>query len=202
MKLSKRLFAIGLALLGVVVLLLSPYFEKVSRKSQTVTLLNSLHKMDQLEVLEAELVTYKTYASQSYLGLNQNAFVVFAQGRAQFGVSMSQVKLIEQEDAMHVYLPRVLLLRVYLVPGSLEYVGLQKGWFTSQTTFEDLKKEALKQLETDLAQKARKTDYTQRAQKNVESILTPILKQAGVKKPLAFHFEGSPTLRDLPAPSH
>jgi hypothetical protein len=142
----------------------------------TVSVLQRLQEIQRLEVLEAELVGHKVYRDAAYLGFNTNEFAILAKARALYGLDLQQLQIEGTPNGFKVVLPPVRVQELILNPDSVEFVGLKKGLFTGQDSFERLQREALSELQIELSQQAREPQFRVQAQRSARRILEALLR--------------------------
>lgn len=153
------------------------YYQNQSMTTRhTVSVLQRLQEIQRLEVLEAELVGHKVYRDAAYLGFNTNEFAILAKARALYGLDLQQLQIEGTPNGFKVVLPRVRVQELILNPDSVEFVGLKKGLFTGQDSFERLQREALSELQIELSQQAREPQFSVQAQRSARRILEALLR--------------------------
>lgn len=158
-------------------------------KTHSHTLMQHLQELRKFEVLQVGLMAHQSVSQSSYLKLNHNEFVIIAQARAVYGIDFSKnVDIKIEEDSIEVLLPSVEVFDVILNPNSFEYIGLSKGWFTSQSAFEELKHQKLIQLHNQMKRQARDHNYFRQSEKQAKQMVIAMLKTLGFKQ-IKVHFQ-------------
>jgi len=154
-----------------------------SEKAKTELLIQELKKINKLEVLESSLFAHKVYADDSFLGLNNNEFVIIAKGKAIYGVDLSkETKIDLQGKNIVVTLPKTEIFNVILNPEDIEVIAVKKGFFTSQNRFEQIKKENLVELQNEIKSKSNDREVIAKARENAENIITSFFKAMGYEQ--------------------
>ena len=146
-------------------------------KFDSQTIITKLEEIKRLDVLQAELFTYKSYEESSWMGIDINSFSVIETGRAVYGIDFDKnISLTIKGKTIYLKLPEVKLLDLVVNPDSIDFIGLNKGILTSQQYFEDLKKKVSIELFDQMKVKANSKENIEQAKKSAENILRSIFK--------------------------
>lgn len=154
-----------------------------NHQESTHTLVQRLQALQQLEVLQVHLISHKKVSEQSWLGLNHNEILIVGRGKTVYGLDLSQAKMEQRQAQWYLTLPPVTILHVMMNPNGIEFVGLQKGWFTNQRTFETFKQQALQDLYRDLQQQARSPELLKVAQQHAIEAVQRLWQVSGQPLP-------------------
>lgn len=148
--------------------------------SRQQVLLQRLQSLQRLEVLQAELLAYQSHQNAQFL--NHSAFLIVAKGRAVYGLDLNKAEIRRSGEAVEIAVPAPRLQELIMNPADVEFVGVQKGWLTSQQAFETLKREAVIDLQADLNLQARKVELLQQAERNAQQYLHNLLSSLGFEQ--------------------
>ena len=157
----KPLFLVVLLIIALI-LWSGGYFSimRQHEKTHSHTLVKHLQELRKFEVLQVGLMAHQSVSQSSYLKLNHNEFIIIAQSKAIYGIDFSKpIEMQVDEQTIEVVLPDIEIFDVVMNPNSFEYIGLSKGWFTSQSAFEELKHQKLIQLHNQMKRQARDANY-------------------------------------------
>lgn len=154
-----------------------------NHQESTHTLVQRLQSLQQLEVLQVHLISHKKVSELSWMGLNHNEVLIVGRGKAVYGMNLSQAKIEQRQEQWYLTLPPVQVLHVMMNPDGIEFVGLQKGWFTSQHTFEIFKQQALQDLYRDLQQQSRNPELLKEAQQQGIAAVKRVWQLSGQTMP-------------------
>jgi hypothetical protein len=171
-------------------------FALFNRAGKAVVI-DRIQALKRLEVLQAELFSYKIYENNALLPLNTNEFAVLETGKAIYGTDLAKDISIKTENRnIELILPDVEIFDLVVNPDSVNFIGLKKGLFTSQQDFEELKKQVSIELFSDLKLKSNNQELISQARKNTKAFLIPILKDIGFAEVNIRFRKGNSTLTD------
>ncbi len=180
---SKKFNLIAGFLIGIILIIFFGFLTRnflPNISDNSLIIINRLKDLKRIEVLQADLFSYKTFENSSFLYLNVNQFIVIETGQAIYGLDLSKdFKVIKSGKNIEIMLPNIELLNLSVNPDSIDFIGLKKGMFTSQDHFEALKKEVSVELYSQLKIKARNKQLLDQAEKNARQIIYSMFKSLG-----------------------
>lgn len=164
------------------ILLAIIYSEKHFTNStvDTSVIITRLKEIRKLEVLQADLFSYKNFQDSSMLGLNNNSFSVIETGKAVYGIDFDKgLNISRKEKSIRIELPPVEIFNVIVNPDSIDFIGVEKGILTGQQRFEELKKEVSTELFNEIRIKANNKENKLQAENSAKTLIYSILKTLG-----------------------
>lgn len=153
-------------------------FSQVDRQShQRKIILQSLQNVQKLEVLEANLLAHDSFQSPAFL--NNNEFVIIAQAKAIYSLNLAQLEIEGDREKISLKLPPIRVQDLVITPENLSFIGLKKGFLTSQSEFEALKQDAAIRLKKELLRQAQDSQLIAQAENNAKTYLQSLLKSLG-----------------------
>ncbi len=141
------------------------------------TLVMRLQALQRLEVFQARLLAHESHSEPSLL--NTNEFLIVAGATAVYGLELGNAQFEPKGERAVLTVAPVKVLNLMMNPSELEFLGLKKGLFTSQQSFEELKRSAAIDLERELGRQARDPALIQAAESSARQVLKGLLTSLG-----------------------
>ena len=196
-KKRAKLFSLALGILSLLIMVLilwqsrslsgrwNPRWEIQQR-----ILLERFEKMQNLQVLSSHLLAHERFRNPAFL--NASEFVLISRAKAVYGIELSKVKLERQGNTLQVELPPVRVQDLIMNARDVEFIGLKKGFLTSQVDFENFKQTAVKDLHGQLARQARDPKLISEATTQAQQYFKTLFEAAGFESVIFYEKKADP----------